>query len=561
MKPNASRCRLNYAKPIGSTSVSMGRVRLRIVFKIKSKDYKETKESLNKFSPKADEGIFIGYSQTSAAYKVYLKKSKTVIESVNVTFDEELASEQSSSEPVLTGVLASGQISPEPVVTVIDSDKPSTSASHLSELDLLFEFSYDEFLGSKLPKSVVIDRPEESSGHLPVTSDVSTEFVPPIQQETPIQTTIPSVEVVPKNVETEVADSVEPTRVSEALAESDWVTAIQDELNQFEALKVWRLLPRPEARLVAKGYRQEEGIDYDETYAPVARIEAIRMFLAYVAHRNFTVYQIDVKTAFLNDILKEEVYVSQPEGFVIKRNRSMSTFLKKHFTMSMMEEMNFFLGLQVKQFSTGIFINQSKYIFNILRKFKMENCTPIGTPMAPGIKIGTDPSGKAVDVKTYRGMIGSLMYLTSSRPDIMFSTCLCARYQANPKESHLYVVKRIFRYLKGTAVLGLWYPKDTGFELTAYSDADHAGCMLDRKTEAEYVAAASCCSQVLWMRTQLRDYGFQYNKIPLYYDSKSAIAIFVNPVQHTKTKHIDVRYHFIKDNVEKEGVRVKEKEY
>ncbi|KAI3746849.1 hypothetical protein L6452_09291 [Arctium lappa] len=400
-----------------------------------------------------------------------------------------------------------------------------------------------------------------------------------------------------------------------------------------------------------KTSRQEEGIDYDETYAPVARLEAIRMFLAYAAHKNFTVFQMDVKTAFLNGILKEEVYVSQPEGFVnqekpnhvyildkalyglkqaprawydvlsqflVKSGFSKGTvdttlFIKKEkadiiliqiyvddiifgstnpkfcknfsnltvsrFQMNMMGEMNFFLGLQVKQFSTGIFINQPKYIMDILRKFKMENSKPIGTPMAQGTKIGIDPSGKAVDVRTYRGMIGFLMYLTSSRPDIMFSTCLCARYQANPKEIHMSAVKRIFRYLKGTADLGLWYPKDTSFKLTAYTDADHAGCMLDRKStsghvqflgdklvswaskkqlcvststaEAEYVAAASCCSQVLWMRTQLRHYGFHFNKIPIYCDSKSAIAITVNPVQHTKTKHIDVRYHFIKDHVEK----------
>ncbi|KAI3681002.1 hypothetical protein L6452_35782 [Arctium lappa] len=469
---------------------------------------------------------------------------------------------------------------------------------------------------------------------------------------------------------------IEPTRVSEALADSDWVTAMQEELNQFEALKVWRLVPKPEgktiidtkwvfknnkdedgiviinkARLVAKGYRQKEGIDYDETYAPVACIEAIHMFLAYAAHKNFTVYQMNVKTAFLNDILKEEVYVSQPEGFVnpekpnhvyildkalyglkqaprawyevlskflvksgfskgkidttlfIKKEKAdiifiqiyvddiifgstnakyckkFSNLMVSRFQMSMMGEMNIFLGLQVKQFSTGIFINQAKYIFDILRKFKIENCTPIGTPITPGTKIGAGPSGKAIDVRTYRCMIGSLMYLTSSRPDIMFSTCLCARYQASPKESHLSAVKCIFRYLKGTADLGLWYPKNIGFELIAYSDADHAGCMLNKKStlghiqflgdklvswdskkqlcvststaEAEYVAAASCYSQVLWMRTQLRDYGFKYDKIPIYCDSKSAIAISANPVQHTKTKHIDVRYHFIKDNVEK----------
>ncbi|KAI3720023.1 hypothetical protein L6452_20930 [Arctium lappa] len=730
------------------------------------------RENLNKFSAKADEGIFVGYSSTSSAYRVYLKKSKTVIESVNVTFDEEMASEHISSEPVITGVLASGPTSPGPAPQENKSDGASSSTSNLSDLDLLFELFYDEFLGSKLPNSVVVDRIEDSMTTHPTTSDISTEFGSPIQQEVPVQNPTPTVEVVTNNAETEVADSVgctvgtdqqidqvvptstsattasteapvnsetsegdtsgfldvdndqhasnplphehkwtkehlihqiigdpsapvqtrsatsnlcmyesflskiEPTRVSEALADSDWVTAMQDELNQFEALKVWRLVPKPQgktiigtkwvfknkkdedgtvirnkARLVAKGYRQEEGIDYDETYAPVACIEAIRMFLAYAAHKNFTVYQMDVKTAFLNGVLKEEVYVSQPEGFVnpdkpnhvyildkalyglkqaprawydilsqflvksgftkatvdttlfIKKDkgdiiliqiyvddiifgstnpkycRNFANLMVSRFQMSMMGEMNFFLGLQVKQFSTGIFINQSKYILDILRKFKMEDCKPIGTPMAPGTKIGTDLSGKAVDVRTYRGMIGSLMYLTSSRPDIMFSTCLCARYQANPKESHLSAVKRIFRYLKGTADLGLWYPKDTSFELTSYSDADHAGCMLDRKStsghiqflgdklvswaskkqlcvststaEAEYVAAASCCSQVLWMRTQLRDYGFHFNRIPIYCDSKSAIAITANPVQHTKTKHIDVRYHFIKDNVEK----------
>lgn len=195
--------------------------------------------------------------------------------------------------------------------------------------------------------------------------------------------------------------------------------------------------------------------------------------------------------------------------------------------MSMMGEINFFLGLQVKQFATGIFINQSKYIFDILKKFKMENCTTVATLMAPGSKI--DPDGKDVNLTNYRGMIGSLMYLTASRPDIVFSTCLCARFQAKPKESHLGAVKRIFRYLKGTPYLGLWYPKGIGYELPAYSDADFGGSMLGRKStsghvqflgdklvswaskkqnyvststaEAEYVAAASCCSKVLWMKT------------------------------------------------------------
>nr|GEY24272.1 hypothetical protein [Tanacetum cinerariifolium] len=162
--------------------------------------------------------------------------------------------------------------------------------------------------------------------------------------------------------------------------------------------------------------------------------------------------------------------------------------------------------------------------------------------MVEQAKLKLNLVGKPVDHTDYQSMIGSLMYVTSSRPDIMFATCMRARYQANPNEHHVSALKRIFRYLKGTINLGLWYPIDSGFDLTAYSDADHAGCHLDQKTKSEYVAVSSCCAQVLWMRTQLTNYGFFYDKIPIYCDSKSAIAILCNPVQHARTKHIDVRF-------------------
>ncbi|KAJ9557361.1 hypothetical protein OSB04_011975 [Centaurea solstitialis] len=396
---------------------------------------------------------------------------------------------------------------------------------------------------------------------------------------------------------------------------------------------------------MAKGYRQQEGIDYDETFAPVARIEAIRMFLAYAAYKDFTVFQMDVKTAFLYGHLQEEVYVSQPEGFVDQEHpdyvyvldkalsglkqvprawyeelskhllskgfkkgsvdstlflmkegeyivviqiyvndiifgstsrelcKKFETVMTEEFKMSMMSEINFFLGLQVRQFSDGIFINQSKYISDLLKKYDMSGCNSIGTPMATGNSLGPDHEGKDVELRNYRSMVGSLMYLTASRPDIMFATCVCARYQAKPKESQLGAVKRIFRYLKGTPYYGIWYPKGLGFELQAYTDADYGGCNMDRKStsghlqflgnklvswaskkqqcvststaESEYVAAASCCSQVLWMQSQLRDYGLEYKKIPIYCDSKSAIAISANPVQHSKTKHIDIRYNSV----------------
>ncbi|KAJ9541732.1 hypothetical protein OSB04_028238 [Centaurea solstitialis] len=189
------------------------------------------------------------------------------------------------------------------------------------------------------------------------------------------------------------------------------------------------------------------------------------------------------------------------------------------------------------------------------------------------IPVITDSNGKPVDVTLYSRMIGSLLYLTASRLDIMYSTCLRARYQVEPKESHLTVIKRIFGYLKGTPNLGLWYAKDSGFDLTSYSDSDFAGCKIDRKSttggcqllgeklvswtskkqnyvststaEVEYVAAGICCAQVLWMRNQLMDYDIRLSKIPIYCDNTSAIAIANNPVLHSKTKHIEVRYHFI----------------
>nr|GFA60873.1 hypothetical protein [Tanacetum cinerariifolium] len=229
------------------------------------------------------------------------------------------------------------------------------------------------------------------------------------------------------------------------------------------------LVIRNKARIVAVGYSQQEGIDYDETFAPVARIEAIHLFFTYAAHKDFTIFQMDVKTAFLNGILKEEVYVGQPPGFVSKQYPYYVYALDKALYC-------------LKQAPRAwIFINQSKYILDILKRFRMENYDTVPTPMVEQAKLKLDLVRKQVDHTDYRSMIGSLMYVTSSRPDIMFATYMCARYQENPNEHHVPAVKRIFHYLKGTINLGLWYLKDSGFDLTAYSDADHAGCHLDRK--------------------------------------------------------------------------------
>ncbi|GJT82431.1 putative ribonuclease H-like domain-containing protein [Tanacetum coccineum] len=400
----------------------------------------------------------------------------------------------------------------------------------------------------------------------------------------------------------------------------------------------------------------EERIDYDEVFAPVARIEAIRLFLAYALFKDFVVYKINVKRAFLYEKIKEEVYVCQPPGFedpdfpdrvykvekalyglhqaprawyetlstylldngfqrgkidktlFIKRQKgdillvqvyvddiifgstkkelcnAFEKLMHEKFQMSSMGELTFFLGLQVQQKKDGIFISQDKYVVEILKKFGFIEVKTASTPMETQKPLLKDEDGEEVDVHMYRSMIGSLMYLTSSRPDIMFAVCACARYQVNPKVSHLHAVKRIFRYLKGQPKLGLWYPKDSPFDLVAYTDSDYAGASLDRKsttggcqflgcrliswqckkqtvvanstTEAEYVAASSCCRQVLWIQNQLLDYGYNFMHTKIFIDNNSTICIIKNPVFHSKTKHIEIRHHFIRDCNEKKLIQM-----
>jgi hypothetical protein len=254
------------------------------------------------------------------------------------------------------------------------------------------------------------------------------------------------------------------------------------------------------------------------------------------------------------------------------------------YQMSMMGELKFFLGLQICQQENGVFISQEKYLKECLKKFKMQDSKMKGykTPMPTNGKLDADVYGKDYDQKAYRSMIGSLLYLCASRPDIMLSVCMCARYQAAPKESHHQAVKRILRYLAHTPTLGLWYPKGAQFDLVGYSDSDWAGDLVDRKStsgtchflgrslvcwssrkqncvslstaEAEYIAAGACCTQLLWMKQTLKDYGIKVKNIPLYCDNESAIKIAHNPVQHSRTKHIAIRHHFIRDHVEREDI-------
>ncbi|KAJ9545928.1 hypothetical protein OSB04_025635 [Centaurea solstitialis] len=434
----------------------------------------------------------------------------------------------------------------------------------------------------------------------------------------------------------------EPKKVFDAMKDPSWIEAMQEEVLQFVLQHVWDLVDLPrghraigtkwifrnkkdergiviknKARLVAQGYTQEEGIDYDDVFAPVARIEAIRVFLAFASYKRFKVYQMDVKSAFLYGKIEEEVYVCQPPGFedpkfpdkVYKLRKALyglhqaprawydtlstyllenqfkrevidkTSFIKKkgsdlllvqiyvddiifgstkeemckefedlmhkRFKMSSIGELPFFLRLQVKQKEDDILINQSKYVKDMLSKFGFLDAKSASTPMETHKQLKADVEGGGI--------------------------CVCGRFQVRPKDSHLHAIKRIFRYLKGQPRLGIWYPYESPFELLAYTDSDYGGASLDRKStsggcqflgarlvswqckkqttvststaEAEYVATAQCCSQVLWIQNQMLDYGITFLNTPVYIDNNSAISIVNNPVKHSKTKHIEINYY------------------
>ncbi|GJS16060.1 putative ribonuclease H-like domain-containing protein [Tanacetum coccineum] len=226
-------------------------------------------------------------------------------------------------------------------------------------------------------------------------------------------------------------------------------------------------------------------------------------------------------------------------------------------SLKLMGELTFFLGLQVAQKDDGIFICQDKYVDEILKKFVFSTVKTASTPMETSKPLMKDENAEDVDVHLYRSMIGLLMYLTSSRPDIMFVVCACTRFQVTPKVSHLHAVKRIFRYMKGQPKLGLWYPKDSPFDLEAYIDSDYAGASLDKKSiTGEYVAAASCYGQVLWIQNQMLDYGYNFMNTKIFIDNESTICIDKNPMFHSKTKHIEIRHHFIRDSNEKKLIQM-----
>ncbi|KAJ9551036.1 hypothetical protein OSB04_015081 [Centaurea solstitialis] len=647
----------------------------------------DTKTHLGKFDSKSDDGFLVGYfSQSKALSNAVntgsnwlfdidsLTNSLNMSNAVNTDTNDVCTTEE--TEPVQ-------QMEPENDEKNEDQQTEETSLSDNIEVipasdegpqwDQEPEVN-DSNLGVDLPEEPLhLTRTQKNHPPTLVIGDIQSPMITRKQSKAITNQQSGMISVF--------LSQTEPKKALDAMKDPSWIEAMQEELLQFVLQNVWDLVDLPrghrvigtkwifrnktdergiviknKARLVDQGYTQEEGIDYDDVFALVARIEAIRLLLAFASYKGFKVYQMDVKSAFLYGTIDEEVYVSQPPGFedpkypdkvyklrkalyglhqaprawydtlssyllenkfergvidktlFIKRTKTdmllvqiyvddiifgstkddmckeFEELMHKKFKISSMGELTFFLGLQVKQKADGIFINQSKYVASMLQKFGMNDAKPTSTPMETHKHLTADVEGEEVDVHNYRSMIGSLMYLTASRPDIMFAVCVCARYQVRPKESHLHAVKRIFKYLKGQPRLGLWYPNDSSFDLVAYTDSDYGEANLDRKstsggcqflggrlvswqckkqttvsqstTEAEYIAASQCCSQVLWIQNQMQDYGLSFLQTPVYIDNNSAISIVNNPIKHSKTKHIEIKYHFIRDYNEKKLIQV-----
>nr|GEU54420.1 retrovirus-related Pol polyprotein from transposon TNT 1-94 [Tanacetum cinerariifolium] len=385
-----------------------------------------------------------------------------------------------------------------------------------NELDLLFSPMFDELLNGstqavlKSSGGTSVDAPNQCQQQH--TTPLNTQTTPeptcqvPTQAPTVMSTeNINQPETITKNAQVEDGEFI---NIFCTPVQDRWETSSRH-VDSSNMCTFYQRHPS-EHRWTKDHPLEQEGVDFEESFASVTRLEAVRLFIAYAAHKSFTVYQMDVKTIFLYGLMMEEVYVNQPDGFVDPYHLDKVYRLKKALyglkqaPRAWYDELSNFLvskgfskGIQIHQSPRGIFINQAKYAQEILIKHGMTSCDSIGTPMATK-HLDADLSGTPIDQTKYQSMVGALMYLTANRPDIVHATCYYARYQAKPTGKHLTAVKRIFRYLKDTIHMGLLYPKDTGFELTAFLDSDHASCLDSRKSTSGGIQFLSGDKLVSW---------------------------------------------------------------
>jgi hypothetical protein len=651
-------------------------------------------EKRTKLEPMAERGIFVGYSETSKAFRIYLPSLRKTVLRRDVRFEEDGAfrksrgterGEQSSSQiqvspqqttvtqssgpPVsVTGPQSSGSQATDPQVS--GSGTSGSTTGSLSSADGVEQGEsppLDTTSERRKPKWLQ-DILRDAQGSVGNPKEAVRESKPPER----FCSYIAMVSSIRES---------EPSTFEEATSRQVWRDAMMEEYNSIMKNDVWEVVPRPEgksvvtskwlyklkhaadgsiekykARFVARGFSQVEGVDYDETFAPVARYTSIRAVISIAAEMGWKIHQMDVKTAFLNGLIEEEVYIEQPLGFEVHGRESHVCRLKKalyglkqaprawysridaylqqlgfekseadpnlyfimvgedplilllyvddlfitgaerlissckeslasEFEMTDIGLMHYFLGLEVWQEPGHIFLGQGKYVCDILSRFQMGDSRPMTTPMITNWKKLHASESQLVDSTLYRQLIGSLMYLVNTRPDICFAVNTLSQFMVEPRRVHWVAAKHVLRYLCGTVDYGLDYHRGDGVRLVGYTDSDWAGCVSDRKStsgccfglgsavvswfsrkqksvalssaEAEYMAASQASCEALWLRKMLIGlFGVQLRPTVIYCDNQSCIKLSENPVFHDRSKHIEIRYHFIRDYVQRGAVEL-----
>ncbi|GJY83600.1 retrovirus-related pol polyprotein from transposon TNT 1-94 [Tanacetum coccineum] len=475
-------------------------------------------DDLGKMKPKADIGIFVGYSESSRGFRIYNRRIKMIMEqSCSSLMNSRLMASECNN--LKTGMVHAA-------ISWIHRKTSATIVPPTSDLDNLFGPMYEEYyvtssqeVSDNFAANTLDNDHTFSSSSIVVEQDDALQIVSSSEEQINIESNSPELNEVagefvqeddhhicinfaPTNIaqlivriiplEQVIGDPSSPVMIEKSSITDAEVCMYASPENKTNAENT---VIRNKSRLVAKGYGQEEGIDFEESFAPVARLEAVKIFMAYSAHKNFPIFYMDVKIAFLNGPLKEEVFVQQPDGFVDPDFPNHVYRLKKALYGLKQASRAWFIK------PPRIVISQSQYTMDILKKHGMEKCDAISTPMAIN-KLDADLQDA--------DHAGSNDDCKSTSRGIQF----------------------------------------LGDKLVSWS-LKKQDCTAMSSAKAEYISLSACCAQVIWMRTQLLDYGFRYHKIPIYCDSKSAIAISCNPVQHSRTKHINIRYHFIKEHVEK----------
>lgn len=624
----------------------------------------------NKLQPKSTRCIFLGYGEDKKAYKLYDPVAKKIMASRDVVFQEEQphAVEEKGSSSTLS-----------PGEEVIHYEPNPRAVPTIKEVEAS---SSDDEDSSHQPATIQPEKPlprwvEQLYDHnnpMPQSNEQNADG--PRRSQRIEEQRRASAHIVNMALMAEIMGEVkEPTNVKEALADPNWKAAMQAEYDSIMKNCTWELVDRPpkrkvigtkwiwkikykadgtlekyKARLVAQGYSQVEGIDYNESFAPTARMTTIRIVFAVAAHKKWPVYHMDVICAFLNGDLKEEVYVSQPPGFeaphsedkVCKINKAlyglkqssrawyqridsclikklkfkrcasdanlyvyrnggktvvivlyvddllitgddddlvqqMKDALKSEFEMTDLGLLHYFLGIEVYQEPGEIFISQQKYAKEILKAFGMDDCKPIATPMEVNAKLSMEDTSPPVNVMKYRQLVGSLIYLCNTRPDLSYVVGVLSRFSNQPRNNHWKAGMRVLRYIKGTLDYGVTYK--AGSSLTGHCDSDWAGDIDSRKsvsgycfslgsgifswiskkqptvalssTEAEYKAACFASCEAVWLRRILWHLGVQEEQATvLRCDNQSCMAIAKNPVFHARTKHIEIQYHYVRELIE-----------